>query len=649
MTESPPPGTDEFDSRLSALREDTDLSPDDRAEYADLLLAGADAAGEHGELTTEAEYLDELRDLADRTEDPEVTRALAEALANATDVVDRDEAFTEACPAKRHERLLEEVRTLAEETDDEAVTVAYMRTLKHMVSFEGKEEAFERASEYLSELESLYDGESQARAEQLAGGLMADALRHARSNDRGGPGKAGREHTVLERHRRLYEDHPTDGVAAELAHSLCIVSVTHGLRDRYQSQTDTIEELETLYEDHPTDAVANRVVWAMAIAAGETGDNSNTDAVQDLAERARAYYEDHQVPEVATSMAKCYQEMADVYFGGRPRFRKGEEVLEKLEGLYEEHPDLLASKLATQLAVAGAAYLENNRLSASERKREAIEALSDDHPEDDGVTAAFSDILGDQLDHHIDAANVAEARALWNHPELDEPVDVPGDVDDEELLEGAILVENTFEDDEQEFAEAEETRPWGGFPVVESPTVAFLLTVPVMGLYALLDPSLWVVTNWYPMGGSWDLLEVGGVLLLAAVALYYVYRIGSQVPPFSMFFSAGPLRFALVPTLLEDRDGSTPLTETDALMVLTAFTLPVLAFVDQTLMVYAVYGVVVWLVMVVALLFLATRFVAAGLASVSVTSRTEPELLERLDMTPREAEELVLDMFEHVA
>jgi hypothetical protein len=632
--------TDTVDRRLVDIPDEpSTLGAEKRRETAQRLLDAADDAGEAADIETEDKCLDELQRLSTAVANIKLARAHAKALANATNVVERPDAYWEACPDDRPVALLDRLAELHEHHDDEAITLAYARGLANIVNFEGRREAFENAATYVSRLETLYDGESSELAAYLAEGLRQEARRHARSWEGDGPGDVEMCYMATEEIRALYEDHSTDAVAAQLAGAYSLASVADGMSDQYESQAERVARLSTLYEKHPTDEVAGQYVWAFAIAAGDAGRRDDTETVTEYIQRAKECYDDHQVERVAESMARVYQNQVDIRFETQREHITGEEALAELESLYEEYPDTLATEFSLKLALAVRVYVEDGCPGHAERKLDRLERLWEAHP--DATEDNLRDAVEELVEYYIDTINIQRARELFDHPVTPDPRDrmEATTLTPNEILDGALLLSTIYDDDDDEFA-VEERRPLAGVSVVESPLVGLFLTLGVLGLYALYDPSLWLVTNWYPRGESWGLVKWVGVVITVPLLLYIVYTTGAKSPPDSLYTEIGSTGVVLAPALLEDSDGSQTATKVDAVILLSVLVLVALAVLDPVLMALGVYGLAVWAVM---------NYVVAGIAllclqfewlSPSVSTRVSTELLDQLDRTPAEAEHL---------
>lgn len=528
--------------------------------------------------------------------DVKLARAHAQALANATDVAERPDAYGEACPDDRPVALLDRLADLHETHDDEAITAAYARGLANIVTFEGRREAFENAAARVSQLETVSDGERPELAAYLAEGLMQEARGHARSWEGDGPGNV----------------------------EMCYTAV---------------EEIRALYEDHPTDEVADRYVWTLAIAAGDAGRRDDPETARDYVQRAKECYADHQVERVAESMARVYVEQVDVAFETQQEYVAGEEALADLESLYEEFPETLAAEFSLKLALAVRVYAENGRAEHAERKLDRLERLWETHP--DATEDNLRDAVDELTEHYIDTVDTERARELFDHPVASDRSDEmeATTLTPDEILDGALLLSSIYDEDDDAFA-VEERRPPTGVSVVESPLVGLLLTLGALGLYALYDPSLWLVTNWYPRGESWGLLNWVGVAVAVPLFTYAVYVTGSKSPPDSLYTEVGSTGVVLAPALLEDRDGAQTATKVDAVTLLSVVVFVALAVFDPVLLAFGIFGLTVWAVMNLVVAGVALLCLQLEWFSPSVSTRVSGELLAQLERTPTEAEHL---------
>lgn len=637
-------GSETDTERIAQLRDRASLDRDERAELASLLVAAADDAGEATDLDREDELIDELATLRERHDDPPVRQALATALANATQLHERGSEYRAACPDDRVADCLDRLAALDDECDD--VAVEYARALANAVFLDGENREFEAAARRIERLRERYD-EGPELAEQLARALAFEGWKHAAARESDEGGKEGVEGANCDEIERLYDRHGTDGIAAPFARTLSTLSITHGMADRETAREETIERLQGLYDAHSTEAVADHLVWALAIAAGDDGKAGALDRMIERVGRAEQLYEAHQTEDVATSLSKCYQKVADVFFEHERNYPKGGEALDELGALYEEYPEALAEDLALKHALAVRIYLEDGHLARAQRHREKIETLRDDHPDDDGVRDNLGDAIGELVRYHIESDNVERAQQLWDHPVADEAA--TAETPDHDLPEsdlsalGEIVLLNGLIDRETENFSDDQTRPAASIPIVESPVVALLLTGVIAGVYSLVTPEL---LDGVLLDGGLG----GSVLLQAAVGgvpiAYAIGAVAGSVPPMATYV---PLAGIVVEAAFaSDDDGRYTGVQTVVVLVGYLLVLTGAAVARPGIVSELLAAGVVWLGVQGGLWGVWLLLFTRGLVSPSITTRVPAEHLDLISATPREAERYIARVFGHV-
>lgn len=646
--------------RLIELEAVESPDPDQRAELASLLAEAAARAGERADISTEDERLERLAELTEQWADPAVRAAYARALAGATDVIDRDSEFEEACSEERFRESHDRLSSLHDEyPEDDAVTVQYARGLAQMVAIEGDQQRFDATAERLQELRRLYDGGADVAA-QLARGLAQAGHKHAvaRANDDGG--QQGKGQQLLDEIDTLYERHSTDAVAAELAYALRNVSIVYGNDGNETARAETLVRLATCYEDHPTDSVADHYVWALAIAAGDTGRDGDLDKMHSRLDRAEKLFEAHPVADVADSLARGYAEVADVYFETERTHAKGESYLDELESLYERFPAAVASHYSLKLALAVRVYAEDDAPADAETKLDELDALLADQSADSGVDgtlgdsvdALFTDQSGDSdvrenlgealydlVEYYANEGDIERAREIADHPVTEDRAPDAFDDKDYGTFEVFALYAQIREYEERSFHRSQRS-PVGHVPGVELPVLSLLLTSAVFGVYAAVDPALTLfqpILQTSPIGPLWGSI----VAVIVGVGFVAVDGISRHVLPAGLFLPLGPVGFVLKPAQTTKQDGSTAITQTKAVIALVGLGVVGGFVLDPVVGQYLFYGVVCWTLLAASSVGLVVWLVTRDILSPSVTVGTTIQTLDKIGVGPMEAEQIL--------
>lgn len=646
------------------------LSADERRDRADSLVTRADEAGRNGDVSTEDDRLADLRRLAEATESETITRSLARALANATDTIDRDDAYRKATPHVRIEDIVDELSTLADDID--AVTVEYARGLANAIDDRSATDGPDAGEELVDRLREVTDADDPELARYLARGLVNEARRHAmaRSNDDGG--EIGREVIVLEEVTDLYETHATDGLAHEHARILKITSIAHGIADRYDEQANTLGELINHYDRHRTDAVAENLAWALMIAAEDAGERNKYRRMESRIDRVEGLYDDHPTDDIASTLARAYRSLASAEFRDRRHPDRGADLVDEIESLYRDHHNAVASEFATALALAIGVHAENESFQRAEVQLDRLETLARSRSDDEDVAEELFGARMSLAEAYVYEGDLERARRKFpenptRRNEAFENIDAIDDRDDAFSLFVLMgQVEEVDADDTSEWPDrsdedSEETDDWYdqfGRPVtrrsVETGTIGLAIATLLIGgsVFALPDFAIGSaflglfdpVVSTLAVGPLADMTGIISRLLLAGVGfggLMVHYHISTRLSLGPVYVPTRPLDGVVVPTHVEG-DGD---------RIFTGFSVMALFMARIGLLVTAVIGslstlavvvlaVAIWVTVDLVLEVVLLGLILVDWAIFSISSVASEDILSTIDLAPIDAERM---------
>ncbi|SDF38045.1 hypothetical protein SAMN04488067_1046 [Halorubrum xinjiangense] len=399
---------------------------DDRARLTDALVALADAYGERGEFDAEAEMIARLDRLRGRSGAADVDVHLANALANATSVRDRDDLYATAIDPDRIEAYRGRIEDLYDRRPDPVIAAPLARATAETIHANGKGDRRGRIEPLLDRLETVYD----AHAEPDVAASLLRAYAHAElylgadggaeeSDDvpLGGddaldgadtpPGTDARGDRVA-RAEELFRAHPDGEVAAGLAGVLAGRTNADAKRTDVEAIEERIGRIEALADRYPAqeESIVRWLPVATANAARAGFEAADVGRVEHWAGETAAHHERLSTPSSATWTAVA------TFFSARASFfdgdvEAGEAKLERLEALEERYDNpVFAHWLGRAMFDAARCYVETDR---SERARSMVEDLSAfavGHQDREEIEAGL-DALRSHAPHLFDEADGA--------------------------------------------------------------------------------------------------------------------------------------------------------------------------------------------------------------------------------------------------
>ena len=374
---------------------------DDRARLTDALVALADAYGERGEFDAEAEMIARLDRLRGQGGADDVDVHLANALANATSVRDRDDLYATAIDPERIEAYRGRIEDLYDRRPEPAIAAPLARATAETIHANGKGDRRERIEPLLDRLEAVYDAHSEpdvaasllrayAHAELYLDGDRdsLDGERDAAETDDvpfGREGAAGAADTSpetdarddrLARAEELFRTHPDAEVAAGLAGVLAGRTNADAKRTDVEAIEERIGRIEALADRYPAgeESIVRWLPVATANAARAGFEAADVGRVEHWASETVDHHERLSTPSSATWAAVA------TFFSARASFfdgdvGAGEAKLERLEALEERYDNpVFAHWLGRAMFDAARCYVETDR---SERARSMVEDLSE--------------------------------------------------------------------------------------------------------------------------------------------------------------------------------------------------------------------------------------------------------------------------------
>ncbi|WP_435097925.1 hypothetical protein [Halorubrum sp. N11] len=386
MVSSDTRSVDELERRVDGFDATTpgEMDADDRERLTDALVALADAYGDRGEFEAEAEMierLDRLRRAGDDGDDVDVH--LANALANATSVRDRDDVYETAIDPDRIEEYRERIEELYGRRPEASIAAPLARATAETIHANGKADRRDRIGPLRDRLERVYD----AHPEPDVAASLLRAYAHAElylDNDpdnadgapEDAPSERGAGRDRVARAEELFGTHPDGDVAAGLAGVLAGRTNADTKRADVEAIEERIGRIEALADRYPAqeESILRWLPVATANAARAGFEAADVGRVEHWASQTADYHERLSTPSSATWTAVA------TFFSARASFfdgdvEAGEEKLERLEALERRYDNpVFAHWLGRAMFDAARSYVETDR---PERARAMVDDLAE--------------------------------------------------------------------------------------------------------------------------------------------------------------------------------------------------------------------------------------------------------------------------------
>ena len=414
---------------------------DDRARLTDALVALADAYGDRGEFDAEAETIARLDRLRGRDGADDVEIHLANALANATSVRDRDDLYATAIDPDRIEAYRARIEDLYDRRPEPAIAAPLARATAETVHANGKGDRRDRIGPLVERLEAVYDAHSEpdvaasllrayAHAELYLGpGQRAEAADDVPFDlDDGADAPSGTDGLGdrVARAEELFRAHPDGDVAAGLAGVLAGRTNADAERTDAESIEERIGRIEALADRYPAqeESIVRWLPVATANAARAGFEAAAVSRVEHWAGETTAHHERLSTPSSATwaAVATFFSARASFFDGDA---EAGEEKLERLEALEARYDNpVFAHWLGRAMFDAARCYVETER---SERARSMVEDLSAfavGHQDREEIEAGL-DALRSHAPHLFDEVDGTTDQSEEPADAVTEPADTP--------------------------------------------------------------------------------------------------------------------------------------------------------------------------------------------------------------------------------
>ena len=384
---------DELERRVEAFdaAAPNEMEADDRARLTDALVALADAYGERGEFDAEAEMIARLERLRDAGGGDDVDVHLANALANATSVRDRDDVYETAIDPDRIEEYRERVEELYGRRPEPAIAAPLARATAETIHANGKGGRRDRIGPLVNRLEAVYDAHSEpdvaasllrayAHAELYldadSGGDDDAALGRDGADPETAPAERDAGADRVERAEELFRAHPDGEVAAGLAGVLAGRTNADAERTDVEAIEGRIGRIEALADRYPAqeESIVRWLPVATANAARAGFEAADVARVEHWASETVDRHERLSTPTSATWAAVA------TFFSARASFfdgdvEAGDAKLERLEALEERYDNpVFEHWLGRAMFDAARSYVETDR---PERARAMVDDLTE--------------------------------------------------------------------------------------------------------------------------------------------------------------------------------------------------------------------------------------------------------------------------------
>ena len=450
---------------------------DDRARLTDALVALADAYGERGEFDAEAEMIARLDRLRGQGGANDVDVHLANALANATSVRDRDDLYATAIDPDRIEAYRGRIEDLYDRRSEPAIAAPLARATAETIHANGKGDRRDRIEPLLDRLETVYEAHSEpdVAASLLRAYAHAELYLDADVEGEESDAPFGRDDAAdggdtsprtdargdrVVRAEELFRAHPDGEVAAGLAGVLAGRTNADAKRTDVDAIEERIGRIEALADRYPAqeESIVRWLPVATANAARAGFEAADVSRVEHWASETTDHHERLSTPSSATWAAVA------TFFSARASFfdgdvEAGETKLERLEALEDRYDNpVFAHWLGRAMFDAARCYVETER---SERARSMVEDLSAfavGHQDREEIEAGLDALrshaphLFDEADgathtseEPLDAATESVDKTTGSVDRTTEPVDVTDKKDEEstEARADAVTTEDT--------------------------------------------------------------------------------------------------------------------------------------------------------------------------------------------------------------
>lgn len=418
-----------------------EMEADDRARLTDALVALADAYGDRGEFDAEAEMIARL-DRLRRAGDDEVDVHLANALANATSVRDRDDVYETAIDPDRIEEYRERIEELYGRRPEPAIAAPLARATAETIHANGKGGRRDRIWPLLDRLEAVYDAHSEP---DVAASLLR-AYAHAElyldaapeggdaddvtlGGDDADPETAPAERDArgdrVARAEELFRAHPDGEVAAGLAGVLAGRTNADAERTDVEAIEERIGRIEALADRYPAqeESIVRWLPVATANAARAGFEAADVARVEHWAGETVDRHERLSTPSSATWAAVA------TFFSARASFfdgdvEAGEAKLERLEALERRYDNpVFEHWLGRAMFDAARSYVETDR---PERARAMVDDLAEfavGHEDREEIEAGL-EALRSHAPHLFDESGEPVDERDGSAEETDDSIDV---------------------------------------------------------------------------------------------------------------------------------------------------------------------------------------------------------------------------------
>ena len=407
-----------------------EMDADDRARLTDALVALADAYGDRGEFDAEAEMIARLDRLYRAEPDDDVHVHLANALANATTVGDRDDVYETAIEPDRIEEYRERIEELYGRRSEPAVAAPLARATAETIHANGKGDRRDRIGPLLERLEAVYD----AHAEPDVAASLLRAYAHAElylddelASDDAGPDRVARA-------EELFRVHPDGEVAAGLAGVLAGRTNADAKRTDVEAIEERIGRIEALADRYPAseESISRWLPVATANATRAGFEAADIGRVEHWASETLDRHERLSTPSSATWAAVA------TFFSARASFfdgdvEAGEAKLERLEALERRYDNpVFAHWLARAMFDAARSYVETDRPERARSMVDDLDAFAVGHGDREEIEAGLEALrthaprLFDESDGDVGASPDASSAADGTSPEAPRVADASG-------------------------------------------------------------------------------------------------------------------------------------------------------------------------------------------------------------------------------
>jgi len=381
MSDSDTPSVGALKDRVDAL----DPSTADADELADTLVALADAYGRRGEFDAEASTIDRLEDLHSDHPEAGIHHQLARALANATAVEEREDAYEGGINPERIETHRARLETLYGGYSELPIAIELAQSTAQTAHAYGKAERPDRIVPLIERLEDLYESHQET---EIAGAL---ARGHAHAELSFDPDDDGADENRVDRVERLYEATSDGEVAAGFAGVIAGRTNADVPSGDVEAVEDRIARIESLAQQHP-EADEEITRWLPIAAANATRASFEGAEYERLKHWGRRTVTHHE--ELGTESSAKWAAVA-TFYSARGSFFDAEidagevelERLRELEDSYEE--PVFDHWLARSMFDAARGYAETGHYEKARSMAEELEEYAEGHQDREQIEAGL--------------------------------------------------------------------------------------------------------------------------------------------------------------------------------------------------------------------------------------------------------------------